>query len=272
MARHDPTRPFGDDGATILTSVDARGVATLRFNRPDKANSYDQPMLDALAAWIERCREDAAVRMLVLRGEGKHFSAGAAIGAKDESRERSARRQGIADICLALDAVPKPTIAAVHGACIGGALALACCCDVVLAGRDASFAIPEVRLGFAPGPLIPFFLRALGYRNLRRFLLSGERFPAAEAHRVGLVHELCEPEALDQRLDAMIDEMLMAAPGAVARAKQVLRAQVTPAVSPHVLRKLQVAFESAARSDEAEEGRRSFRETRKPSWYPKRDA
>jgi methylglutaconyl-CoA hydratase len=155
----------------------------------------------------------------------------------------------------------------VQGACIGGALALACCCDVVIAGRDATFAIPEVRLGFAPGPLIPFFLRALGYRTLRRYLLSGERFAAAEAHRIGLVHELCETGALDERLEATIDEMLMAAPGAVARAKQVLRAQVTPAISADALRKLQVAFKAAARSDEAEEGRRSFKEKRKPSWY-----
>jgi methylglutaconyl-CoA hydratase len=277
MARHDPTRPFGDDVPTILTSVDARGVATLRFNRPDKANSYDQVMLDALAAWIEQCREDAAVRVLVLRGEGKHFSAGAAI-ASEADRARSvvdaARRRiavGISEVCASLDAIPKPTLAAVQGACIGGALALAWCCEVVIAGRDATFAIPEVRLGFAPGPLIPFFLRALGYRNLRRYLLSGERFAAAEAHRIGVVHELCETGALEQHLDAMIDETLMAAPGAVARAKQVLRAQVTPAISADALRKLQVAFKAAARSDEAEEGRRSFKEKRKPSWYRGRE-
>jgi len=263
--------------ATILTSMDARGVAILRFNRPDKANSYDQYMLDALAAWIEQCRDDAAVRVLLLRGEGKHFSAGAAIAEPDEARSVAdvARRRiagvGIADVCASLDAIPKPTIAAVQGACIGGALALACCCDVVIAGRDASFAIPEVRLGFAPGPLIPFFLRALGYRVLRRYLLSGERFLAQEAHRIGLVHELCETDALDQRAEAMIDEMLMAAPGAVARAKQVLRAQVTPAISADALRKLQVAFKAAARSDEAAEGRRSFKEKRKPSWYRGRE-
>jgi methylglutaconyl-CoA hydratase len=253
--------------ATILTSVCRRGVATLRFNRPDKANSYDQDMLDALAAWIEQCRDDAAVRMLVLRGEGKHFSAGAAIASEGAASERSARRHGIAEVCAALDGIPKPTVAAVQGACIGGALAIASCCDVVVAGRDAVFAIPEVRLGFAPGPLIPFFLRALGYRVLRRYLLSGERFSAEEAHRIGLAHELCESGEIEQALEKVVDEMLMAAPGAVARAKQVLRAQVTPPISAEALRKLQVAFKSAARSDEAEEGRRSFREKRKPSWY-----
>jgi methylglutaconyl-CoA hydratase len=253
--------------ATILTSVCERGVATLRFNRPDKANSYDQGMLDALALSIERWTEDSTVRMIVLRGEGKHFSAGAAIAPKDESSDPSVRRHGIADVCLALDTIPKPTIAAVQGACMGGALAIASCCDVVVASRDALFAIPEVRLGFAPGPLIPFFLRALGLRPLRRYLLSGERFSAQEAHRIGLVHELCDPGAVEQALEAVIDELMMAAPGAVARAKQVLRAQVAPPISAALLRKLQVAFKAAARSDEAEEGRRSFREKRKPSWY-----
>jgi methylglutaconyl-CoA hydratase len=271
MARHDPTRPFGDDRATILTSVCERGVATLRFNRPDKANSYDQGMLDALAAWIDQCQDDAAVRLMVLRGEGKHFSAGAAIAPKDESPDHSVPQRGIADVCLALDAIPKPTIAAVQGACMGGAAAIASCCDVVIASRDATFAIPEVRLGFAPGPLIPFFLRALGLRALRRYLLSGERFSAQEAHRIGLAHELCESGAIEQALEAVIDELMMAAPGAVARAKQVLRAQVAPPISPALLRKLQVAFKAAARSDEAEEGRRSFKEKRKPSWYRGRE-
>jgi methylglutaconyl-CoA hydratase len=97
--------------------------------------------------------------------------------------------------------------------------------------------------------------------------LSGQRFSALEAHRIGLAHELCETEALDERVEATVDECLMAAPGAVARAKQVLRAQVTPPISAEALRKLQVAFKTAALSEEAEEGRRSFREKRKPSWY-----
>ena len=197
---------------TLLTSVSARGVATVAFNRPDKANSYDHAMLDALADGFERFGCDPAVRVIVLRGAGKHFSAGAAFGQGD-----SRSRRGIAEVCGLIDAVDKPTVAAVQGACVGGALALASCCDVLLAARDASFAIPELRLGFAPGPLVAVFIRALGYRALRRYLLSGERFFADEALRIGLAHQICDTDALESTLDGIVDGYLMAAPGSPAR-------------------------------------------------------
>ena len=132
---------------------------------------------------------DAAVRVIVLRGAGKHFSAGAAIG------EGGRPRRLTAEICAMIDAIPKPTVAVAQGACIGGALAIASSCDVVIASRDAFFAIPEVRLGFAPGPLLGAFARGIGFRALRRYLLSGERFSAEEGHRLGLVHRLCDAGA-----------------------------------------------------------------------------
>ena len=142
----------------------------MTFNRPDRANSYNAEMLDALADGFEQFGRDSAVRVIVLRGTGKHFSAGNAIG------EAGQPKRAIGDVCALIDATPKPTVAVVQGACIGGALALASCCDVMIASRGAFFSVPEVRLGFAPGPLIGVFVRAIGYRALRRYLLSGERF------------------------------------------------------------------------------------------------
>ena len=192
---------------TLLKSVSGRGVATLTFNRPDRANSYNAEMLDALADGFEQFGRDSAVRIIVLRGGGKHFSAGAAIG------ESGQPKRAIGDVCALVDATPKPTIAVVQGACIGGALALASCCDVMVASREAFFSIPEVRLGFAPGPLIGSFLRAIGYRALRRYLLSGERFTAEEAHRLGLVQQLCDAPAIDSVADELIDQLLLGAPG-----------------------------------------------------------
>ena len=124
-------------------------------------------MLDALADGFEQFGRDSAVRVIVLRGSGKHFSAGAAIG------EGGQPRRAIGDVCALIDATPKPTIAVVQGACIGGALALASCCDVMVASREAFFSIPEVRLGFAPGPLIGS-LRA-GHRLPRAAPLSAVR-------------------------------------------------------------------------------------------------
>jgi methylglutaconyl-CoA hydratase len=249
---------------TILSSVSARGIATLTFNRPDRANSYNADMLDALADGFEQFGRDRAVRVIVLRGSGKHFSAGAAIG------EDGRPRRAIGEVCAMIDATPKPTLALAQGACIGGALALMSCCDVIVASRDAFFAIPEVRLGFAPIPLIGVFVRAIGYRALRRYLLSGERFSAEEAHRLGLVHQLCDAQAIESVADELIDALLLGAPGAAVAAKQALKRQAPAALSPVELRDLQKAFDAMAASDEAVEGRAAFKEKRKPRWYPPR--
>jgi methylglutaconyl-CoA hydratase len=249
---------------TFLASVSPRGVATLTFNRPDRANSYDAAMLDALAHGVEGFGQDAAVRAIVLRGTGKHFSAGAAIG------EGGKPRRPIGEVCAMIDATPKPTVAVAQGACIGGALAIASSCDVVVASRDAFFAIPEVRLGFAPGPLLGAFARGLGFRALRHYLLSGERFSAEDGHRIGLVHRLCDAAGLESAVDELIDALLLGAPNAAATAKQLLRRHGPPALSPDELRELQRAHEAMAQSDEAAEGRAAFKEKRKPRWYPPR--
>jgi len=248
--------------------VDVRGVATLTLNRPEKSNSYNQALLDELAAAIARLGADPATRVIVLRGAGRHFCAGAEIGGGETAMPPGSPRATIPSLCLALDTVAKPTIALVHGACIGGGTALICCCDMVIAARDAFFAMPEVRLGFAPGPLIPFFLRAVDARNLRRYLLTGERFKADEAMRIGLVHQLCETGAGDQALAALIDELLLAGPNAVAHAKRLLRDLTHAAVSAELLAKLQADFEPGFHSPEADEGRASFREKRRPGWAP----
>jgi len=245
----------------LLNTISDRGVATLTFNRPDRANSYNASMLDALADAFERFGRDNAARVIVLRGIGKHFSAGAAIG------EGGQPRRAVFEVCELIDAVPKPTVAVVQGACIGGALALESCCDVIVASREASFSIPEVRLGFAPGPLIGFFARAIGHRALRRYLLSGERFSAEEAHRIGLVQELCDAQVIDSVADKLIDEIMLGAPGAAARAKHVLQKQAPNVLSADELRDLQAAFDAMAASDEATEGHAAFKEKRKPNWY-----
>jgi methylglutaconyl-CoA hydratase len=250
--------------AVVLRSADGRGVATLTLNRPEKGNAYNQAVLDALLAEISALGADPAVRVIVLRASGKHFSVGAEIGAAEPAKEGP--RVTIPALCAALDAVPKPTVALVHGACIGGGVALVSCCDVVLAAREAFFALPEVRLGFAPGPLIPIFLRAIEARSLRRYLISGERFTADEAMRVGLVHQLHDSEAAEAALTRLVDELLLAGPNAAAQAKRVLLRFTQASPSPELLAELQREFEIGFRSPEAAEGRAAFREKRKPRW------
>jgi methylglutaconyl-CoA hydratase len=256
--------------ATLCCAIDGRGIATLLLDRPEKGNCYNQAMLDALVTELSRLAADDAVRAVVLRGAGKHFCVGAEIGAPAPTpTEPGKPRATIPAVCDALDRLPKPAVALVHGACIGGGVALVCCCDVVIATDDAFFSMPEVRLGFAPGPLIPIFLRAIDARQLRRYLLSGERFKADEAMRIGLVHALCTAEAKEQALSRLIDELLMAGPQAAAHAKVLLRRLGGAPLSQELLAELQADFDRRFHSDEANEGRASFREKRKPAWYPK---
>jgi methylglutaconyl-CoA hydratase len=253
--------------APLLSAVDSRGVATLLLNRPQKSNSYNQALLDALLEEVKRLGADTSVRMIVVRGTGKHFSAGAEVGGEHAAASGKPRAT-IPELCLALDTVPQPVIAVVQGACIGGAVAMISCCDVVIAMQGAFFSLPEVRLGFAPGPLISFFLRAIDARSLRRYLLSGERFAAEEALRVGLVHQLCAADAADAALAKQIDELLLAGPNAIADAKGLLRRLTHVPISPELLAELQSEFDARFNSPEAVEGRASFREKRKPKWFP----
>ncbi len=248
---------------SVLKSISDRGVLTVTFNRQDRANSYDASMLDTLAHIIQESSDSSSLRLIVLRGAGKHFSGGAAIGT-DDGRPR----QSIGEVCELIDRSPKPTLAVVQGACIGGALALACSCDFILAARNATFSIPEVRLGFSPGPLIGVFLRAMGYRALRRHLLSGDQFSAQEAFRIGLAHELCETNEIDTALEKVVDQFLLGAPGALSSAKNALRNYAVPApLSGEAMRELQAAFDLVSNSEEAKEGRAAFAEKRRPSWY-----
>jgi methylglutaconyl-CoA hydratase len=253
--------------APLLSAVDSRGIATLVFNRPEKSNSYNQALLDALLDEVTRLGADASVRVIVLRGTGRHFSAGAEFGAEHAAAPGKPRAT-IPELCLALDSVPKPVVAFVHGACIGGAVAMISCCDVVISAQNAFFSLPEVRLGFAPGPLIPFFLRAIDARSLRRYLLSGERFAADQAMRIGLAHQLCDFADGDAALSGLVDEMLLAGPNAVADAKRLLRRLTHDPISPELLAELQSEFDTRFNSPEADEGRLSFREKRKPKWFP----
>jgi len=251
---------------SFVSASVADGIATVAFTRPDKRNAYDAAMLAGLCEALTRAAGDAAIRAFVLRGAGRHFCAGADVGAGAETPVSEGGGPTIAETCWRLDTLPKPTVAVVQGACIGGGMALAACCDTVIAERGAFFAMPEVRLGFAAGPLIPFVLRAVGTRQARRLLVTGERFSAEEALRMGLAHVLCDNGEGDAALRTALDELLQAAPGAAAATKSMTRRLDGEPVTPELLDELQSAFRVTIGSDEAREGRAAFREKRPPRW------
>jgi len=252
--------------AQILAGIDARGVATVSLNRPDKANSYTMAMFNELADHVEKWGNEPAVRAIVLRGAGRHFSAGAAIGEPSAVPE-SGRLRDSHEICELINACPAPTIALVQGACVGGGMAIAACCDIVIAARSAFFSIPEARLGMTSGTLSIFFQRAVGPRNFRRYAQTGERFSAEDAHRMGFVQTLCEPDALDKTLNQVVDELMLSGPQATRAVKATGALLAAHPVTAELLERIQADFTAAQNSDEAHEGKASFREKRKPNWF-----
>ena len=251
--------------AGVEVEVSARGIATILLNRPERSNAIDQATLDELARQFAALAKDERARVVVLRGAGKHFCAGADLVARANAPEPSAAQTTIVDMLAALDRLPKPTVAAVHGAAIGAGAALAACCDAVVAADSAFFSIPEVRIGMAPLGVTPFVIRAIGHRSFRRYGLSGERFGAAEALRIGLAHEAVPAEQLDAKLGEVVDALLHGAPGALRTLKDGMEHSVMPTIAAIVAAR---PSHGSSRTAEAQEGIASFKEKRKPSWYP----
>jgi methylglutaconyl-CoA hydratase len=249
---------------TIVAAIDERGIATIAFNRPDKSNAFDPGMRRNFVARLAGFHDDPKVRAVFLRGNGKHFCAGSDVASfGSETPEQRV------EMFLRLDAFPKPTVALVQGACLGAALAMVACCDIVIAAPDAFFSIPEVRLGIAPLGLTPLFLRAIGPSAFRRYGLSGEKFDGAEALRLGLAHQLCTVGKFDAEAGALADNLLRAAPVATALVKRTARdlsqRQDLAAEIVHLAHEERRQMQGA----EAQEGIASFREKRTPAWYKK---
>jgi methylglutaconyl-CoA hydratase len=246
----------------LMFEVDARGVATLTFNRNEKGNSYTSQTLSDMHRSIAQVANDPSVRLLVLRAIGKHFCVGA-----DLSATSTPQSIGMIDVCMSLYQLSKPSVAMVQGACIGGGVAFISCCDVVLADTKSFFSIPEVRIGFSPGPLTPFFMRAMGERLVKRYAQTGERFVATDALRIGLVHQLVDDENNQKTINTLIEDLLMGAPNALSSLKATLSQVAHQPITMDLLQALQKDFDRARTSDEAEEGKQSFLEKRKPNWY-----
>jgi methylglutaconyl-CoA hydratase len=251
---------------TITADVSRRRIATITLNRPDRGNAFDQTMLDELADQLNTLGSDDTVRIVVLRGAGRHFCTGADLASRGEAPAQPAARPptSLRDVLLALDTLPKPTMAVVHGGAVGGGAGFVSCCDVAIATEAAFFSIPEVRVGMPPFGVMPFLIRAMGHRAFRRYGLSGERIIAAEALRLGLVHQVCEAAGLEETVARIADELLHGAPDAIAALKEAS----APFASPPLSAILAQHTPHNPKTPEAIEGIASFREKRKPSWYP----
>ena len=258
---------------TVLWSVDRRGVATVTLNRPEVNNAYNDRLLAGLHAAMDALRDEDSLRMVVIKGNGRHFQAGADLAwisgvARQGPAENEAASQLTAEAMRRLDTCPVPTLALIQGGCFGGGTGVAASCDVVIASEDAIFSIAETRWGLMAGIILPQLCHAIGVRQVRRYALTGERFGAHEARRLGLVHEVCPNGRLEEAGNRIVEAVLMNAPGATSATKMRTLASARALVDDAEMRDLVEEHARTRQQDEAAEGLASFREKRRPGWYP----
>lgn len=260
------TRP-----AALELSQRSNGVAQITMSRADVFNAFDAAMIAELDAMFTQLGADDNVRVIVLAGAGKHFSAGADLKwmqrASEESHEwnlADARR--FAAMLGNIDACPKPTLARIQGAALGGGVGLACACDIAIAADNARFAISEAKFGILPSVIGPYLTNAVGKRHARRLALTMTRIHADEALRLGLVHQVVTLQELDAAVDACIDELLGGGPGAQREIKALFSQLEVGPVTEEVRELSAQTIARVRGSDEAREGFAAFLDKRAPGW------
>lgn len=262
---------FGN--GTVLLSVDGRGVATVTLNRPERNNAYNGDVIGGLLEAFGQLGGDDTVRVVVIRGNGRHFQAGADLAwLKDIGKLSAEENVAVSARTMAaiqgLTEFPKPTVALIHGGCFGGGTGIVAAVDIAIASRDAIFAITEARWGVMAGIIIPHLNAAIGVRNVRRWALSCERFGAEQAQEMGLVHQVCDDGGLDAAAAPVIDGLLLSAPEATAQTKRRALIEAGLILDPDHTDALVREHAAKRPSDEAVEGLASFLEKRHPRWYP----
>lgn len=255
----------------VLTiETDARGVATLLLNRPEKHNALDAELIAALAEAARRLGRDPGVRAVVLTGAGESFCAGADLGwmkaqvaADGPTRAREAK--ALADMLNLLNTLPKPLIARVNGQAYGGGIGLMSVADVALGVDGARFGLTETRLGLIPATIGPYVVARIGEAMARRVFFSARRFGAAEAVGLGLLARAVPAEELDAAVEAEVTPYLACAPGAVAEAKALVR-RLGPRIDEAAVAETIEALVRRWQSPEAAEGIAAFFERRRPAW------
>lgn len=257
----------------VLLQIDSRGVAMLTLNRPEKHNAFDDAIIAELTQKLIQLNNDKQVRIVVLTGAGKSFSAGADVNWMRASAQYDEARNiedalRLAELMGTLDSLRKPSIARVNGATFGGGVGLVACCDIAIASSTAKFSLSEVRLGLVPSVISPYVIAAVGTHNARRYFLTADILGADKAREIGLVHEVVGAEQLDAAVEREITLLLKGGPKALAAAKELIAGQVALSTSArrnlhsktaNIIAQLRV-------SEEGQEGLSAFLEKRPPKW------
>ena len=255
----------------VLWSLDARGVATVTLNRPQVNNAYDGALIDGVLAALDALGEAKGLRAVVLKGNGKHFQAGADLKWINAVRVASPPEnlrvsRATAEAVQRLNFAGVPTVALVQGGCFGGGTGIVAACDIVIAADNAMFSIAEVRWGLHAAIIIPQLADAIGVRQLRRYALTGERFGADEARRIGLVHEVVPLAELEAAGARMVDHLLANGPDAIAETKAWILRSAWSDLDEQGFATLVESHAKKRQSAEAAEGLASFAEKRAGRW------
>ena len=258
---------------TLSVTTRQPGVAQVTMNRPAVFNAFDEAMIAELDAAFAALESDASVRVIVLAGEGKHFSAGADLQWMQRASLASlewnvADARKFAGMLARIEACAKPTIARVQGAALGGGVGLAAACDIAVAADNASFAVSEAKFGILPSVIGPYVTNAVGKRHARRLALTATRIGAAEALAMGLVQQVTTLDALDAAVDATVTELLVCGPQAQAEIKQLFAQLAAGPITPEVRELTAQTISRVRGTPEAKEGFAAFLGKRPANWIP----
>jgi methylglutaconyl-CoA hydratase len=278
MARKPKTEsipaPAASGSFRTIDVAERNDVALVTLNRPDVHNAFDETLIAELTDALRSLDASPRVRAVVLLGAGKSFCAGADLKWMERmagyAYEQNLADAGtLAELLRTLAGLTKPTIARVHGPAFGGGVGLVACCDIAIAAQEATFALSEAKLGLIPATIAPYVIEAMGARHARRYMLTAERFDAAEAYRIGLVHDLAPSvEALDARVNDLLGAILLAGPHAQKAAKALVRAVAHRPIDERVIADSAERIATVRASEEGREGIAAFLSRRSPAWVP----
>ena len=257
---------------TLITEVSAAGIGKIVLNKPERHNAFDDRLIAELTETLESLKNDARIRVIVLAASGKSFSAGADLewmkrSANYSHRENRQDAKKLADLMRELKNSTRPTIARVQGAAFGGGVGLVACCDIAIAIQSAIFCLSEVRLGLVPAVISPYVAAAIGVRVTQKLTLTAERFSAAEALRLGLLHQVVESEdQLDAAVQVACDNLIKGAPLAQAAAKQFIGSLHNRELDANLVDESADLIARIRVSDEGREGVDAFLHKRSPGW------
>jgi methylglutaconyl-CoA hydratase len=252
-------------------TIDERGVARIRLNRPDSHNALNPEMLEVLDGILQEIDRSAGIRSVELSSSGLNFCSGLDLKwlqASFDSDDQALDNEFLSLGCVLhrLYHLTKPTIAVVQGAAYGGGAGLVCCCDIALASPGARFCFSEVRLGLIPSIISPFVIQAVGERIARRYFLTGEAIEASEAQRIGLVHEVLDDARVSERALEVHRALGQGAPQAISRIKSLLIGAARMPLSDSTLNQTVAWLAESRNTDEAREGISAFLRKRSPNW------